>query len=258
MSHQREKRVVPKRDASQQPSGQVELEDAALLAQFAASMHGQQDAQMPDAYLHPLLLSQPQNPTYSPYIPQGNPPPFTTLHTPWVMRPHDQRGPPSMYLQPVLPPTTPALSMPAAGPSSPSTMNPRSRGQSKEADGDEDDGFAEEKRRRNTEASARFRAKKKLHRQNLEQTVAGLSERADELERQAADLRRENGWLKEIVLLKGGQVEFSPEMISRSASELTSSSSKGNASDNEEDDHSSDGDYQEKKKGKGKYSKGKK
>lgn len=30
-----------------------------------------------------------------------------------------------------------------------------------------------------------------------------MTGRADELEREAADLRRENGWLKEIVMLKG-------------------------------------------------------
>jgi hypothetical protein len=33
--------------------------------------------------------------------------------------------------------------------------------------------------------------------------VSELTGRADELEREAADLRRENGWLKEIVMLKG-------------------------------------------------------
>lgn len=33
--------------------------------------------------------------------------------------------------------------------------------------------------------------------------MSDLSGRAEELEREAADLRRENGWLKEIVMLKG-------------------------------------------------------
>ncbi|KAI0001807.1 hypothetical protein BJV77DRAFT_907967, partial [Russula vinacea] len=58
---------------------------------------------------------------------------------------------------------------------------------------------AEEKRRRNTAASARFRVKKKIKSVNLERTVSDLSGRVDELEQEAADLRRENGWLKEIV-----------------------------------------------------------
>jgi hypothetical protein len=49
---------------------------------------------------------------------------------------------------------------------------------------------------------ARFRTKKKVKTHNLERTVSGLSGRVDELEEEAADLRRENGWLKEIVVLK--------------------------------------------------------
>ena len=34
--------------------------------------------------------------------------------------------------------------------------------------------------------------------------MSDLSGRVDELEQEAADLRRENGWLKEIVVLKSG------------------------------------------------------
>ncbi|KAF8624881.1 hypothetical protein AX15_005750 [Amanita polypyramis BW_CC] len=61
----------------------------------------------------------------------------------------------------------------------------------------------DDKRRRNTVASARFRIKKKLKTINLERSVSDLKGRAEELEREVADLRRENGWLKEIVMLKG-------------------------------------------------------
>ncbi|KAK2462020.1 hypothetical protein APHAL10511_006483 [Amanita phalloides] len=61
----------------------------------------------------------------------------------------------------------------------------------------------EEKRRRNTAASARFRTKKKMRTINLERSVTDLTGRAGELEREVTDLRRENGWLKEIVMLKG-------------------------------------------------------
>ncbi|PPQ92692.1 hypothetical protein CVT25_013999 [Psilocybe cyanescens] len=84
--------------------------------------------------------------------------------------------------------------------------------------------IADEKRRRNTAASgrrinrhvsqersvnrsinivARFRVKKKHKTIGLERSVSDLTGRAEELEREAADLRRENGWLKEIVMLKG-------------------------------------------------------
>lgn len=83
--------------------------------------------------------------------------------------------------------------------------------------------IAEEKRRRNTAAScmvhsilvssslaylsrlARFRIKKKQKTVNLERSVSDLTGRAEELEREAGDLRRENGWLKEIVMLKGAR-----------------------------------------------------
>jgi hypothetical protein len=51
---------------------------------------------------------------------------------------------------------------------------------------------------------ARFRVKKKVKAHDLERTVSGLSERVDELEQEATDLRRENGWLKEIIVLKSG------------------------------------------------------
>jgi len=52
---------------------------------------------------------------------------------------------------------------------------------------------------------ARFRIKKKNKTVTLERSVSNLAGRAEELEREAADLRRENGWLKEIVMLKGSR-----------------------------------------------------
>lgn len=64
----------------------------------------------------------------------------------------------------------------------------------------------EDKRRRNTAASARFRTKKKQWLLNMERTVTSLSRQVEDLEREAADLRRENGWLKEIVMLRARRV----------------------------------------------------
>lgn len=78
---------------------------------------------------------------------------------------------------------------------------------------------AEDKRRRNTAASARFRSKKKQWLLNMERTVTSLSRQVDELEREAADLRRENGWLKEIVMLRarraigGGPLNLSGSLV---------------------------------------------
>lgn len=51
--------------------------------------------------------------------------------------------------------------------------------------------------------SARFRIKKKQKNLNLERTVSDLTSRAEDLEREATNLRRENGWLKEMVIMKG-------------------------------------------------------
>lgn len=59
---------------------------------------------------------------------------------------------------------------------------------------------AEDKRRRNTAASARFRAKKKEREAALEQRAKELEVRVGELERECEALRRENGWLKGLVV----------------------------------------------------------
>lgn len=59
---------------------------------------------------------------------------------------------------------------------------------------------AEDKRRRNTAASARFRMKKKEREAALEQKAKELEGRVNELERECEGLRRENGWLKGLVV----------------------------------------------------------
>ncbi|EJD42351.1 hypothetical protein AURDEDRAFT_115122 [Auricularia subglabra TFB-10046 SS5] len=58
----------------------------------------------------------------------------------------------------------------------------------------------EDKRRRNTAASARFRAKKKEREAALEHRAKELEVRVGELERECEALRRENGWLKGLVV----------------------------------------------------------
>ncbi|KAG6869147.1 hypothetical protein C0993_012246 [Termitomyces sp. T159_Od127] len=94
--------------------------------------------------------------------------------------------------------------------------------------------IAEEKRRRNTEASARFRIKKKQRTLNLERTIKDLTGRAEDLEREAADLRLENGWLKEIVVLKGRQlaVENLASMIIADDARRAEEQSRSNSSNN--------------------------
>ena len=59
---------------------------------------------------------------------------------------------------------------------------------------------AEDKRRRNTAASARFRLKKKEREAALEGKAKELEAKVAELERECEGLRRENGWLKGLVV----------------------------------------------------------
>ncbi|KAI0784735.1 hypothetical protein C8Q75DRAFT_778705 [Abortiporus biennis] len=59
---------------------------------------------------------------------------------------------------------------------------------------------AEDKRRRNTAASARFRLKKKEREAALEKKAKELEVRVSELEKECEALRRENGWLKGLVV----------------------------------------------------------
>jgi hypothetical protein len=77
---------------------------------------------------------------------------------------------------------------------------------------------AEDKRRRNTAASARFRLKKKEREAALEKTCKELEIRVSELERECEGLRRENGWLKGLVVgVTGGGVGGTKQAASASA-----------------------------------------
>ncbi|TFK25192.1 hypothetical protein FA15DRAFT_668727 [Coprinopsis marcescibilis] len=88
---------------------------------------------------------------------------------------------------------------------------------------------AEDKRRRNTAASARFRLKKKEREAALEGKAKELEQKVSELERECEGLRRENGWLKGLVVGVTGAAQgpVPPPLIStpHSLSSLTTSSS---------------------------------
>ncbi|KAK8077755.1 hypothetical protein PG996_003925 [Apiospora saccharicola] len=60
----------------------------------------------------------------------------------------------------------------------------------------------EDKRRRNTAASARFRVKKKAREQALEQREKELGEEVSELKKRITHLETENKWLKNLVMGK--------------------------------------------------------
>ena len=62
----------------------------------------------------------------------------------------------------------------------------------------------EDKRRRNTAASARFRVKKKQREQALEQTAKELENKVGGLEQRISQLETENEWLRGLVVDKNG------------------------------------------------------
>lgn len=62
----------------------------------------------------------------------------------------------------------------------------------------------EDKRRRNTAASARFRVKKKEREKNLERTVKDVTAKNTALEARISQLEMENRWLKNLITEKNG------------------------------------------------------
>ncbi|KAJ5665689.1 uncharacterized protein N7477_008137 [Penicillium maclennaniae] len=65
----------------------------------------------------------------------------------------------------------------------------------------------EDKRRRNTAASARFRVKKKMREQALEKTLKETTDKNDALEARVSQLELENHWLRGLIMEKNGNEE---------------------------------------------------
>lgn len=65
----------------------------------------------------------------------------------------------------------------------------------------------EDKRRRNTAASARFRVKKKQREQALEQSAKAMSDKVSALEGRINQLETENKWLKNLITEKNESKE---------------------------------------------------
>ncbi|KAI8074536.1 hypothetical protein BC940DRAFT_215851, partial [Gongronella butleri] len=57
-----------------------------------------------------------------------------------------------------------------------------------------------DKRRRNTEASARFRVKKKMREQALRRDAEEMTMRAEHLEQRVRDLEKEIKWLRALII----------------------------------------------------------
>ncbi|OBZ89261.1 Transcription factor zip1 [Choanephora cucurbitarum] len=75
---------------------------------------------------------------------------------------------------------------------------------------DESTEAIEDKRRRNTAASARFRMKKKLKEQALERTAKEMTDKAEALEKRVLELEKEAKWLRALV------VEKDPALLEKS------------------------------------------
>jgi len=81
----------------------------------------------------------------------------------------------------------------------------------------------EDKRRRNTAASARFRVKKKQREQALEKTAKEMTDKATKLEKRVHELELENKWLKGLITEKTSGQEFS-DLFAKFLSDNASSS----------------------------------
>ena len=87
----------------------------------------------------------------------------------------------------------------------------------------------EDKRRRNTAASARFRVKKKQREQQMEKTAKEMTDRCNKLESRISELEKENRLLKGLLTEKAGKGKAVTETTSSSGSDeeaVTTRSSK--------------------------------
>lgn len=78
----------------------------------------------------------------------------------------------------------------------------------------------EDKRRRNTAASARFRIKKKLREQTMEKTVREMTEKSNGLEDRVKELELEIKWLRRLLLEKGTSTPDTMEIDRKEGEEV--------------------------------------
>ncbi|KAJ1980191.1 hypothetical protein H4R35_001214 [Dimargaris xerosporica] len=102
--------------------------------------------------------------------------------------------------------------------SSPAPLTSSAKGKTEQPK--EADQVAEEdKRRRNTAASARFRAKKKLREQAMERTAKEMTAKVDMLEKRVRDLETENKWLRGLITEKNPDLLHLKAQVALPASE---------------------------------------
>ncbi|KAI1851681.1 hypothetical protein JX265_010764 [Neoarthrinium moseri] len=105
---------------------------------------------------------------------------------------------------------------PYAVPSQAGTKRPSDAGHSRQMSFEDQSRLAaeEDKRRRNTAASARFRVKKKAREQALERREKELNDEVSQLKNRITHLETENKWLRGLVMEKTGTKEskFDPKL----------------------------------------------
>jgi len=125
-------------------------------------------------------------------------------------------------------PNSPSTTSPQSGLTSPQTGEKRKATDSSSTFEDASRLAAEEdKRRRNTAASARFRIKKKQREQALEQSAKQMSDKMSALEARINQLETENKWLKNLITEKNEKKDdiealykkFSKDVTERKADE---------------------------------------
>lgn len=172
--------VDPYASVSQHPNSTAAPSLAQLLALHS---HAQQfQTQMPNPFSHYPV---------APSAPYGHLPQIVTSSAPPAPVPAPSPAPTPTQVTTEEPPTKRARAR-RSSVSSPEALTQDSQTMTFAA--------AEDKRRRNTAASARFRLKKKEREAALEGKAKELEVRVSELERECEGLRRENGWLKGLVV----------------------------------------------------------
>lgn len=95
----------------------------------------------------------------------------------------------------------------------------------------------EDKRRRNTAASARFRVKKKQREQALERTAKEMSQKAETLENRVKELEREIRWLKNLIIEKDERLlDIEPPEKRRKAAAIKSETFIEESAENEDNE----------------------
>ncbi|KAK6499578.1 hypothetical protein TWF481_009942 [Arthrobotrys musiformis] len=152
-----------------------------------------------------------------------------------------QNGSSSSYTSPISPATSIINPNPLKRKSSTLGLDssPRSLEESSRVAAEED------KRRRNTAASARFRVKKKQREQALESHAKDLETKVQELNGKVTTLENENKWLKDLLMEKHGSNEDFIRLIKSAPfplSSLAKAAAEAEAAEEEDDDDDDDGD----------------